>query len=96
MANHPYPDILLTDVVQEVVGEAVKVTATKPAAVEMEEPRVLQSFPETDLKLHAEIRLKLGRSVAIFPADLVEIRLDRLWNLSSTMPKPRHELVERD
>jgi len=78
VAYHPNPDKWFTNVVKKMVGEAVKVTATKPAVVKMEEPRVLQSFPETDLKLHPEIRLKLGRSVVIFPADLVEIRLDPL------------------
>ena len=68
---HPNPDILLADVVQEMVGEAVKITATEPAAVKMEKPGVLQSLPETDLELHPEVRLKAGRSLAIFPTDLI-------------------------
>jgi len=42
----------------------------------MEKPRILTSFPQTDLKLCQKVCLKAKRSFAIPPENVVEIRLD--------------------
>ena len=71
MTEHPDADVLLTNVIQEMIGEPVKITAAKPASIKVEIPRVLNSFANPDLELREEVVSKLRRNLIVFFEDSV-------------------------
>ena len=62
MTEHPDPEVILANVVQEMVGEAVKITATKPASIKVEIPWILDGFANPDLELREEVVSKPRRN----------------------------------
>jgi hypothetical protein len=74
--QHPNPDIFCVDVVQEVVGKAIQITAPKAAPVKMETPGILDGLAEPDLKLREEVLPKLMRNVILLFQNLVQVRLN--------------------
>ena len=73
MSQHPNPDVLSANVVQEMVGETIQITTAKSAPIEVEEPGILNGFPNTDVKLGKEVVSKLVRNRIILPQNLFQI-----------------------
>ena len=78
MAQHPYPDVLPTDVVQKVIGKALQVTAPKATPIKVLAPRVLNNSADPNLELREEILSELMRDIIVFPKNLVQVRLNPL------------------
>jgi hypothetical protein len=78
MAQYPNPDILSPDVVQEVIGKALEITAPKSAPIKMEAPGIFSNPADSDLKFREEILTELNRNIRVHFQDLVQIRLNPL------------------
>ena len=76
VSHHPNPDELISDVVQEMVREAVQIAAAKAAAIKMEILRVSEGFLDPNLKLCEKILSKLIRDVMIPLQNLIQVRLN--------------------
>jgi len=74
--QHPNPDVLSANVIQEMIRETVQITATKPASVKMEIPGIFDRFPDADLKLGKEILSKLMRNAIVLAQNFVQVRLN--------------------
>ena len=64
------------------VREAVKITATESAAIEVEDPRILKRLLNTQLEFHKEIVPELAGYFVVLAQDLGQIRLDALVELN--------------
>jgi hypothetical protein len=73
--QHPNPDIRVADVVQEMIGEAVQITAPKPTSVKMEILRISNGLLDPNLKLREEILPKLTRHTMVLGQNRVQVRL---------------------
>jgi len=62
VTEHPDPEVILANVVQEMLGEPVKITATKPASIKVKIPRILDGFANPDLELREEVVSKPRRN----------------------------------
>lgn len=60
MAQYPDSDVVLVDIVQKMVRDAVEVAATEATAIEVKEPRILNCFLNPELKLGEKIVTKLA------------------------------------
>ena len=78
MPQHPNPDVLSANIVQEMVGETIQITASKSALIEVEEAGILNGFSDTDVKLREEVVPKLVRNLIILSQNLIQVRLNSL------------------
>ena len=73
MAQYPNPNVLCANVIQKMVREAIKITATESASVKVKKLGVLDSFLDAELKRYKEIVPKLARNFVVFAQDFVQI-----------------------
>ncbi len=76
MTEHPPPYALRLNVVKEMIGEPVKITATMPASIKVEIRWVLDGLANPDLELREEVVSKLRRYLIILFEDSVQIHLN--------------------
>ena len=59
MAQDPNPDMLSTDIVQEIIRKALEIAPPEPALVKMEAPGIFGDFADADTKFRKEILAEL-------------------------------------
>ena len=76
MPQHPNPYIVPSDVIQEMIGKALKIAAPKSAPIKMKTPGILSNSADSDLKFRKEVLAELNRNLGVPLQDFVQIRLD--------------------
>lgn len=76
MPNHPYADIILPHIVEEMVREAVKVAASHAAGVEVEKARVFSDLEQPRLKLGEKLFRKAVGKLAVSFQNYFQVSLD--------------------
>jgi len=71
MAQHPNPEAISPDVIEEVVRKALEITPSKSAPIKMEAARILGSSPDPDLKLCEEVLAQPFGNIVVLPQDFV-------------------------
>ena len=75
VTNDPNPDVLPSNVVEEVIRKPVQIAPSETAPVEVKIPRIVNRLLKTYLQLSKEIISELVRNRIVPLQDLVQIRL---------------------
>ena len=76
MPEDPNPEIWAADVLEEVIRKPIQVAAPKSTPVKMKIPRILDGFPDPDLKLCEEILSKLPGYAVVLGQGRVQVHLN--------------------
>lgn len=73
VTQHPYAQRVTLDVIQEMVGKPLQITASQAAGIEVIEAWIRTGFPNPDLKLGEEVVSENIGDGIILAENLVEI-----------------------
>lgn len=76
VAQHPNPDVLPSNIVQEMVRKTIQIAAPKSAPIKVKESRILGSFPDPNVKLGIKVIPKPKRNAIILPENHIQISLN--------------------
>ena len=66
MPQYPNANVILANIVQEMVGKAVKITATQCAPIEVKEPRILNGLLNPEVEFREKVVAKPARHFQVF------------------------------
>lgn len=95
MPHDPYPDVISAHIIEEMVGEAVKITAPQPAGIIMKKPWIFSGIKETRLEFSKKIVCQCNRDLAVFSQDFIQVILDPFMESNSHGIEDLKPIVQR-
>lgn len=95
MPHHPYPDVILPYIVEQMIRETVKVAAPQPAGIEMEKTWIFSNLEKPHLEFSKEIFREFFGNLRVFFQDVIQVFLDLFMKPNSHGSEGRKQVGQK-